>query len=97
MIKKQIAVSLDKMGRYPSVICKVHCLAIPILCLLGFDSLLEIVDHDQVQLMVILLALSTGMVWSFLSGSFKHRQHFITGYAHFQNVKWKRYIWGKPV
>ena len=123
MNNKQRIISLDKIGMCTSAICMLHCLSIPILFILGFDSMLRIVDQEWMELMIVVFALLIGIV-SFTRGFLKHRQHFIPvlfiagflllinsesvepvwlsiglsvagasliTYAHFQNLRWRRY------
>ena len=115
----------DKIGMCTSVVCMVHCMAIPILFIFGSETLLRMIDQEWVEWSIILFALLIGLV-AFINGFVTHRQHFIPvlfvsgflllvngesvatewislglslsgasviAYAHFQNLKWKRYAY----
>ena len=75
MTKKNTLI-IDKIGICTSVICILHCLAMPIFLILGLDSLLLVLDQEWVELTIILLALIIG-VSAFGRGFARHRQHFV--------------------
>lgn len=64
------------MGMCTSIICMVHCLAIPVLLVLGLESALWAIEQEWVELTFIGLSLLIGLV-SFLAGYKKHKQHFV--------------------
>ena len=66
----------DRIGICTSVICMIHCLAIPFLLLFGFESMLRWVDQEWIEWTIIVVAVLIGLI-SFLGGFLKHRQHFI--------------------
>lgn len=76
MSKKQLTILLDKLGMCTSMICMLHCLSIPLFFILGFDTLLRVVDQEWVESAIIAFALAIGLI-SFMGGFFRHRQHFI--------------------
>ena len=66
----------DKIGICTSVICMIHCLAIPIFLIFGFESLLSLFDQEWLELSIICFALAIGLI-SFLGGFLKHRHHHV--------------------
>ena len=66
----------DKLGICASLVCMVHCIAIPILLILGFDSIRQIIDQEWIEMGFIGASLAIG-AFSFLRGYLQHRQHFI--------------------
>ena len=114
---------LDKVGMCTSLVCMVHCFAVPVFLILGLDSVLVVIDHEWLETGIIVGSLFIGMI-AFLQGYFLHKQHFIPvlfiagfmllingeavestllkatlsilgamiiGYAHYYNLKLKRY------
>lgn len=73
---KKNTLNIDKIGMCTSVVCILHCLAMPMFLILGLDSLLLILDREWVELGIILLALIIG-ISAFGSGFVRHRQHFV--------------------
>ena len=69
-------VLFDRIGICTSVVCMIHCIAIPFLFLFGFESLLRWVDQEWIEWAIIGFAVLVGGV-SFLGGFMRHRQHFI--------------------
>lgn len=59
-----------------SVICMIHCLAIPLFLIFGFDVLLHTIDQEYIEVVIIFSALLIGCV-AFFSGFKTHKQHFI--------------------
>ena len=74
--KLKKALVLDRIGMCTSVICMVHCLAIPLFFLFGLDTLLRVLDQEWIEWTIIFSALVIGVV-SFLGGYLTHRQHFV--------------------
>lgn len=68
--------SLDKAGMCVSVVCMVHCMSIPFLLVIGFDSVLSLVDQEWIEWTIIIVALFIGL-GAFLSGYLAHRKHFV--------------------
>jgi len=75
-MSKKNAVALDKIGICTSVFCMVHCLAVPVLFILGMDTLLLAVDQEWVEMTIIGVSLLIGLI-AFMGGYLRHRQHFI--------------------
>ena len=67
---------LDRIGMCTSVVCMIHCLAIPFFLIFGFDSMLRLIDQEWIELAIIGFALIIG-IFSFIGGFVSHRQHFI--------------------
>ena len=67
---------LDRVGICTSIVCMVHCLAVPVLLVFGFDSLIRSVDQEWIEWAIVGFALLVGIA-SFLGGFLSHRQHFI--------------------
>ncbi|MDN5202748.1 MerC domain-containing protein [Fulvivirgaceae bacterium BMA10] len=76
MREKLSKIYLDKVGICTSLLCMLHCLAVPILLILGLDSILIIIDHEWLELTIVLCSLSIGLI-AFLQGFVQHRQHFV--------------------
>ncbi len=74
--RNNLSISLDKIGMCTSVICMVHCIAVPLFFLFGLDAALRVVDQEWVEWGIIGFALIIGIT-SFLGGFRSHRQHFI--------------------
>jgi len=73
---KNPSLLLDKIGMCTSIVCIIHCMAIPILIIFGLDTVLRVVDQEWVEWAIILFGLSVGLI-SFLGGFLTHRQHFV--------------------
>lgn len=67
---------LDKVGVCTSALCMLHCLALPVLFIMGLDSALQMVDQEWLEMLIIFLSVVIGLV-AFLRGYLLHRQHFI--------------------
>ncbi len=76
MSEPQKAISFDNMGIWASSICIVHCLAAPALLILGLDSILWVVDHPWLEIAIISVTVTIGLI-AFFIGYRVHRQHFI--------------------
>lgn len=76
MKKQSISLILDKSGICVSILCMLHCLAVPLLLILGTDSLLLMIDQEWLELLIIITSFIIGSI-SFMQGFFQHRQHFI--------------------
>ena len=76
MIKKEEIMSLDRVGICTSLVCMLHCLVIPILLVLGVDSLIWLTSMKWMELTIIGLSFVIGLI-SFFGGYVRHRQHFI--------------------
>lgn len=75
-MKKQARPSFDLIGLCTSVICMLHCLSIPLLMILGVDSVLWLVDQEWIEVTIILSSLIIGSI-AFYNGYLQHKQHFI--------------------
>ena len=75
-MKNKSTFSLDLAGICTSIICMIHCISIPLLILLGIDSILWAVDQEWVELTIIISSLLIGST-AFFRGYIKHKQHFI--------------------
>ena len=69
-------ISIDQLGMCASALCIVHCMAIPILLILGVDAMLLWMDAEAMELLLIGLSLVIGLI-SFVGGYLKHKHHFI--------------------
>ncbi len=75
-MKSQTKPTLDLMGICTSFICMIHCISIPLLIILGFDSILWMVDNEWVEMAILLASLLIGGI-AFFRGYLLHRQRFI--------------------
>lgn len=69
-------IPLDKIGICTSVLCIVHCLAVPVLLVFGFDSALRFIEEEWIEWVIMGAALCIGLS-SFITGYKEHKQHFI--------------------
>ncbi len=76
MSNKTIAITLDKIGICTSIICMLHCAVVPVVLILGADSLLWFTELEWVEHLVIGCSLLIGLL-SFIGGYRKHGQHFV--------------------
>ena len=67
--------SWDTLGMCTSMLCAVHCLAIPFLMVAGAESLLFFIDSEWMEWALLLSALVIGL-FAFISGVIKHKKHF---------------------
>lgn len=75
-MKKQARPTIDLLGICTSFICMIHCISIPLLIILGFDSILWLIDNEWVELGILLASLLIGGI-AFFRGYLLHRQRFI--------------------
>ena len=59
-----------------SALCMVHCLAIPLVLILGVEGVLQWIDHEWIEQMIIGFSMIIGLV-AFGGGYLRHRQHFV--------------------
>lgn len=76
MKKPSINKSLDVVGMCTSIICMIHCIAIPVLFILGIDSLLALIDQEWIELTIIGISLVIGLS-SFIWGYIQHKRLII--------------------
>ena len=67
---------IDRLGMCASALCIMHCIAVPILLIFGVDSLLWWLEQEALELFLIGLSLTIGLV-SFAAGYLRHKQHFV--------------------
>ena len=66
----------DKLGICASLVCLIHCITVPFLLILGFDTLLHSLDQEWIEIGLILSSLAIG-TYAFMRGFLSHRQHFV--------------------
>ncbi len=76
MINPKESISLDRAGVCASMLCMVHCILVPVLFVLGVDSIIWMIDQEWIELTFIGLSLTIGLI-SFLGGYVRHKQHFV--------------------
>jgi 4-amino-4-deoxy-L-arabinose transferase-like glycosyltransferase len=76
MQKGKLTILLDKLGVCASALCMVHCLAMPVLLLVGVDSVLRFTQQEWIEWVIIALALLIGIA-SFAAGYVKHKKHYV--------------------
>lgn len=67
---------IDQLGMCTSVLCMIHCMAMPLLLILGMDTLLWWTENEAFELTLIGLSLLIGSI-SFVGGYKRHKQHFV--------------------
>ncbi len=72
----KLTIFADKLGICTSIVCMTHCLLIPLLLILGLDSLLHVFDQEWIEIALLGSSLAIGS-FSFLRGYMLHRQHFV--------------------
>ena len=68
--------NIDFAGICASILCLLHCLAIPVLVILGRDSVLWFSEIWWIESLIIFSALIIGLV-AFWGGYTVHKQHII--------------------
>lgn len=76
MNKTSLSLALDKLGICTSFMCMAHCVATPLLVLIGFDTALRLVGAHWLETALLSTALILGLL-SFYLGYARHRQHHI--------------------
>ena len=76
MNNKSILLALDKIGIGTSALCMLHCVSLPVIMVLGADSLLWFLEMEWLEHLIIICSLLIGLL-SFVGGYLKHGQHFI--------------------
>ncbi len=66
----------DKLGICTSLVCMIHCLLVPFLLIIGFDSLMHLFDQEWIEITLLSSSLIIGS-FSFIKGYVLHRQHFV--------------------
>ena len=66
----------DFAGVCTSVLCIIHCISIPIMLVLGLESIVAIVEVEWVEWTIIGCSLFLGLI-AFYTGFIKHKQHFV--------------------
>ena len=72
----KISLIADKVGVCTSILCMIHCLAIPILLIMGIDSILLLIDQEWIELTIIGISFVIGLI-AFIGGYLQHKQHFV--------------------
>lgn len=72
----KLRLSSDEMSVFVSLLCLMHCIAVPLFLLFGFDFVHRLIDQEWIEWTIIGLALVVGMV-AFIGGFIAHRQHFV--------------------
>ncbi|MDN3204442.1 MerC domain-containing protein [Algoriphagus sediminis] len=75
-MKDRLSIVLDKFGICASVLCMVHCLALPIFMILGFEVMIKSIDQEWIETAIILSSLIIGGV-SFMWGFWLHKKHYV--------------------
>lgn len=75
-MKEPTRPTMDLMGICTSFICMIHCISIPLLVILGFDSVLWMIDNEWVEMGILFASLLIGSI-AFFRGYLLHRQRFI--------------------
>ena len=76
MNEKQGILSLDRLGMCACFICMVHCLAVPLLLIIGLESALAWVEQEWIEHTLLFSSLVIGLM-AFWGGFRKHKQHYI--------------------
>ena len=71
------SITIDKLGICASLLCMIHCLALPLLLFLGLDAVLLLIDQPWIETTIIATSLVVGLI-AFARGYLQHRQHFIS-------------------
>ncbi|MFY0598733.1 MAG: MerC domain-containing protein [Cyclobacteriaceae bacterium] len=69
-------IKMDQLGMCASALCIIHCIALPVLLILGVESMLWWIEQESLELFLISLSLMIGLI-SFAGGYLQHRQHFV--------------------
>lgn len=69
-------IQIDQLGMCASVLCIIHCIALPVFLILGMDSMLMWVGQESSELILIGFSLVFGLL-SAAGGYIRHKQHFI--------------------
>ncbi len=72
----KLSIVLDRIGMCTSVVCMVHCMAIPLFIIFGFDTALRAIDQEWIEWLIISIVMLIGLA-AFVGGFLSHRQHFI--------------------
>ncbi len=72
----KLTIFADKLGICASLVCMIHCILVPFLLIIGFDSLLYLFDQEWIEIGLLSSSLIIGM-FSFLRGYILHRKHFV--------------------
>ena len=75
-MKNETKANIDLLGICTSVLCMLHCLAIPLLIVLGLDSVLRVVDQEWIEMGILLASLTIGAL-AFYRGYSRHKRIFI--------------------
>ncbi|MEN0004803.1 MAG: MerC domain-containing protein [Bacteroidota bacterium] len=84
-MNKNLAILLDKLGICASILCMLHCVALPALLIIGGDSILRVLHQEWLEILILSLSLVIGLL-AFIPGYLAHRQHalpllFVGGFA----------------
>jgi hypothetical protein len=66
----------DKLGICVSTLCGIHCLALPVLLLVGAETWIQFVYHESVEKLLLSSALVIALI-AFIPGYLSHRRHYI--------------------
>ncbi|MBC6424914.1 MAG: MerC domain-containing protein [Ekhidna sp.] len=72
----KLSLFADKLGICASLVCLIHCLIVPFLLIIGFDTILHLIDQEWIETGLILSSLLIGG-YAFIRGFLSHRQHFV--------------------
>lgn len=75
-MKRPAQSTMDLMGICTSFICMIHCISIPLLVIVGFDSVLWMIDNEWVEMAILFASLLIGGI-AFFQGYLLHRRRFI--------------------
>lgn len=71
-----LTLNSDKIGACASTLCAVHCLALPILVLVGAESFIQFAYTELVEKLLLGTALIIALL-AFVPGYLKHKEHYI--------------------
>ena len=69
-------INSDKVGACASIVCAVHCLALPILILTGADSIVRLVYSESIERALLYTTLIVALL-ALVQGFIKHKQHYV--------------------